>query len=100
MKRTLALFLSFVLTAAAALPVLADDRAVPAPSASMDSAQSAASSAVSSAAASGEAAAGSAAGSVLPSQTPAADGQAASSEQGGDPLAFLSAQSVQNEELR
>ena len=100
MKRTLALFLSFVLTAAAALPVLADDRAVPAPSAAADSQQSAASSAVSSAASSGEASAESAAGSAALSQTPAADGQAASSEQGGDPLAFLSAQSVQNEELR
>ena len=93
MKRTLALFLSFVLTAAAALPVLADDRAVPAPSAAADSQQSAASSAVSSAAASGEASAGSAAGSADSSQTPAEDGQAASSEQGGGPLAFLSAQS-------
>ena len=100
MKRTLALFLSFVLTAAAALPVLADDRAVPALSAAADSQQSAASSAVSSAASSEEASAGSAAGSAVPSQTPAEDGQTASSEQGGDPLAFLSAQSVQNEELR
>ena len=100
MKRTLALFLSFVLTAAAALPVLADDRAVPAPSAAADSQQSAASSAVSSAAASGEASAGSAAGSADSSQTPAEDGQAASSEQGGGPLAFLSAQSVRSEQLK
>lgn len=100
MKRTLALFLSFVLTAAAALPVLADDRAVPAPSAAADSQQSAASSASSSAASSGEASAESAAGSALPSQTPAADGQTASSEQGGDPLAFLTAQSVQSEQLK
>lgn len=100
MKRTLALFLSFVLTAAAALPVLADDRAVPAPSAAADSQQSAASSAVSSAASSGEASAGSAAGSADSSQTPAADGQTASSEQGGDPLAFLTAQSVRSEQLK
>ena len=100
MKRTLALFLSFVLTAAAALPVLADDRAVPAPSAAADSQQSAASSAVSSAASSGEASAESAAGSADSSQTPAADGQTASSEQGGDPLAFLTAQSVQSEQLK
>lgn len=100
MKRTLALFLSFVLTAAAALPVLADDRAVPAPSAAADSQQSAASSAVSSAASSGEASAESAAGSALPSQTPAADGQTASSEQGGDPLAVLTAQSVRSEALK
>lgn len=100
MKRTLALFLSFVLTAAAALPVLADDRAVPAPSAAADSLQSAASSASSSAAPSGEASAESAAGSAALSQTPAADGQTASSEQGGDPLAFLTAQSVQSEALK
>ena len=100
MKRTLALFLSFVLTAAAALPVLADDRAVPAPSAAADSQQSAASSAVSSAASSGEASAESAAGSADSSQTPAADGQTASSEQGGDPLAVLTAQSVRSEALK
>ena len=100
MKRTLALFLSFVLTAAAALPVLADDRAVPAPSAAADSQQSTASSASGSAASSGEASAESAAGSTTLPQTPAADGQTASSEQGGDPLAFLTAQSVQSEQLK
>lgn len=100
MKRTLALFLSFVLTAAAALPVLADDRAVPAPSAAADSQQSTASSASGSAASSGEASAEGAAGSTTLPQTPAADGQTASSEQGGDPLAFLTAQSVQSEQLK
>lgn len=100
MKRTLALFLSFVLTAAAALPVLADDRAVPAPSAAADSQQSTASSASGSAASSGEASAESAAGSTTLPQTPAADGQTASSEQGGDPLAFLTAQSVQSEQIK
>lgn len=99
MKRTLALFLSFVLTAAAVLPVLADNRAVPAPSAA-DSQQSTASSASGSAASSGEASAESAAGSTTLPQTPAADGQTASSEQGGDPLAFLTAQSVQSEQLK
>lgn len=100
MKRTLALFLSFVLTAAAALPVLADDRTVPAPSAAADSQQSTASSASGSAASSGEASAESAAGSTTLPQTPAADGQTASSEQGGDPLAFLTAQSVQSEQIK
>lgn len=100
MKRTLALFLSFVLTAAAALPVLADDRAVPAPSAAADSQQSTASSASGSAASSGEASTEGAAGSTTLPQTPAADGQTASSEQGGDPLAFLTAQSVRSEQLK